>query len=181
MSTTTETAASQPLALGRGPSEVPQADGHLHALSGRAMSGLLAIRHPRERPTPQHLRALRLSQLATALQRTGEVPRVALYVLIENRQDPADRLAVAQALAAHRGWTVIARAFDTTDTTSATDPPTRPQLARLLSEVHHGRIHAIVSASRTDISQFDDQYQQVLDQLRDRRGGLALARDETSL
>ncbi|MFD6335297.1 recombinase family protein [Streptomyces niveus] len=97
---------------------------------------------------------------------------------MENGQDPADRLAAAQALAARHGWTVIDRAFDTT---GATDPPTRPQLARLLSEVHNGKIHAIVSASRTDVSVFDDQYQRVLDQLRDRGGGLALARDETSL
>ncbi|MFD9869102.1 hypothetical protein ACFXI8_26640 [Streptomyces niveus] len=116
--------------------------------------------------------------LSTALQRGGDDFRVALYVLIENGQDPADRLTAAQALAARHAWIVDSRAFDTT---GETDPTTRPQLARLFSEVQQGRIHAIVSASRTDISQFDDQYRQFLDQLRDRRGGLALARDETSL
>lgn len=99
-------------------------------------------------------------------------------MLIQDGQDPAARLAAAYAFAARRGWAVVTRTFDAT---GPTDPTTRPQLARVLSEIHRREVHVIVAVSRTDISAFDDQYQQVLDLLRDRGGGLALARDETFL
>ncbi|OEJ22125.1 hypothetical protein AR457_40290 [Streptomyces agglomeratus] len=103
---------------------------------------------------------------------------MAVYVLVTPGQDPAARLAAAQALASQQGWTVVTVTFDTT---GPTDPATRPQLARLLGAVTRGDVQAIVAASRTDISPFDDQYLHVLDQLQARGGGLALACDETSL
>ncbi|WP_405824425.1 hypothetical protein OG705_29690 [Streptomyces sp. NBC_00838] len=135
-------------------------------------------RREAERSTAHYLRALRRSYLSSAVQSAGGDLKVALYVLIETGQDPQARLTAAHALAAMSGWTVVTRTFDTT---GPTDPTTRPQLARLLSEVQRGEVHVVVAASRIDISMFDDRYQVVLGQLKDGGGGLALAWDETSL
>ncbi|MET9776288.1 recombinase family protein [Streptomyces sp. NPDC006367] len=104
--------------------------------------------------------------------------RIALYVLVGAEQDPAPRLASAQAFAARRGWTVVHRTFDLT---GPTDPTTRPQLARLLAAARRREIHGILAASRVDISNDDREYEAMLEHIRTLGAGLALAREENVL
>lgn len=52
--------------------------------------------HLHEPATARRLRTLRRSQLATALRQAGEDRKVALYALVRDGQDPADRLAAAR-------------------------------------------------------------------------------------
>ncbi|MFG2683055.1 recombinase family protein [Streptomyces sp. NPDC048392] len=121
---------------------------------------------------------LQRAQLETVLRGVAGEKRVALYVLVGFRQDPAPRLADAQALATCRGWTVADRTFDVT---GPTDPATRPQLARLLAAARRREIHCILAASRVDISDDDREYEAMLEQIRTLGTGLALAREENVL
>lgn len=121
---------------------------------------------------------LRRAQLETILRGVAGEKRIALYVLVDSWQDPAPRLAAAQALATRRGWTVTDRTFDVT---GPTDPVTRPQLARLLAAARHRKIHGILAASRVDISDDDREYEAVLEQIRTLGAGLALVREESVL
>ncbi|MEU1076227.1 MULTISPECIES: recombinase family protein [unclassified Streptomyces] len=121
---------------------------------------------------------LRRAQLEWVLRGVAGEKRIALYVLVGSRQDPAPRLADAQALATRRGWTVADRTFDVT---GPTDPATRPQLARLLAAARRREIHGILAASRVDISDDDREYEAMLDQIRTLGAGLALAREENVL
>ncbi|MGW2652160.1 hypothetical protein ACWC1D_00635 [Streptomyces sp. NPDC001478] len=111
------------------------------------------------------------------LKSTGE-KRFALYTLVGPGHDPAPRFAVAQALAARRGWTVTDRAVDLT---GPTDPTTRPQFARLLAAARRGEIHGIIAASRIDISTNDEEYEAQLACIRAAGAALALTREETAL
>ncbi|MFF4933263.1 recombinase family protein [Streptomyces griseofuscus] len=133
---------------------------------------------PRPRTVPSHLGGLRRTQLETVLQGVAGETRVALYVLVGPRQDPAPRFAAAQALATRHGWTVAGRTFDDT---GQTDPATRPQLARLLARARRREIHGILAASRVDISDDDREYEAMLDQIRATGAALALAREENVL
>ncbi len=133
---------------------------------------------PRPRTVPSHLGGLRRTQLETVLQGVAGETRVALYVLAGPRQDPAPRLATAQALATRHGWTVADRTFDDT---GQTDPATRPQLARLLARARRREIHGILAASRVDISDNDREYEAMLDQILAAGATLALAREENVL
>lgn len=121
---------------------------------------------------------LRRAQLETVLRRESGEKRIALYVLVGSRQDPAPRLAAAQALATRLGWTVADRTFDVT---GPTDPATRPQLARLLAAARRREIHGILAASRVDISDDDKEYEAMLEHIRTLGAGLALAREENVL
>ncbi|MGW0574766.1 hypothetical protein ACWD25_02115 [Streptomyces sp. NPDC002920] len=121
---------------------------------------------------------LRRAQLETVLRGVAGEKRIALYVLVGSRQDPAPRLAAAQALATRRGWTVADRTFDVTGPTA---PATRPQLARLLAAARRWEIHGILAASRVDISDDDKEYEAMLEQIRTLGAGLALAREENVL
>ncbi|MFI1408905.1 hypothetical protein ACH4Y0_03050 [Streptomyces sp. NPDC020707] len=125
-----------------------------------------------------HLVVLRRAQLERVLQGAAGEKRFALYVLVGFRQDPAHRLAAAQAHATRQEWTVTDRTFDLT---GPTDPATRPQLARLLAAARRREIHGILAASRIDISDSDLEYEAMLDQIRAVGAGLALAREETGL
>ncbi|MGW7199398.1 hypothetical protein [Streptomyces chryseus] len=147
------------------------------ARGGKSTAGGRPSSQARRRSAGEQLRSLRQTYLAAAAHQREGHPRAALYVLVGPGQDPAARLAIAQAHAAQQGLSVVTRTFDTT---GPTDPSTRPQLARLLSTVQRGEIHVIVAASRIDVSAYDDQYQHVLHQLHAQGGGLALARDESS-
>ncbi|MFF7115531.1 hypothetical protein ACFY91_24915 [Streptomyces albogriseolus] len=95
---------------------------------------------------------LRRAQLETVLRGVEGKTRIALYVLVGPGQDPAPRLASAQAFATRRGWTVADRTFDLT---GPTDPTTRPQ--------------------------HDREYEAMLDHIRTLGAGLALAREENVL
>ncbi|MFK0119313.1 recombinase family protein [Streptomyces sp. NPDC090994] len=121
---------------------------------------------------------LRRAQLETVLRRESGEKRIALYVLVSSGQDPAPRLAAAQALATRLGWTVADRTFDVT---GPTDPDTRPQLARLLAAARRQEIHGILAASRGDISDDDKEYEAMLEHIRTLGAGLALAREENIL
>lgn len=133
---------------------------------------------PRPRAAQSHLGALRRTQLETVLRDVAGETRFALYVLVGPRQDPAPRLAAAQALATRHGWTVADRTFDLT---GPTHPATRPQLARLLGAARRREIHGILAASRIDISDDDREYEAMLAQIRDAGAALALAREENVL
>lgn len=124
------------------------------------------------------LGVLRRTHLETALRGAEGEMRFALYVQVGARQDPAPRLATAQALATRHGWTVVDRAFDNT---GPTDPATRPQLARLLAAARRREIHGILAASRVDISDDDGMYEAMLKQFRTAGAGLALTREENVL
>ncbi|MFJ4880352.1 hypothetical protein ACIP93_34780 [Streptomyces sp. NPDC088745] len=121
---------------------------------------------------------LRHAQLEKALRGVEGEKRIALYVLVDSRQDPAPRLASAQALATRQGWTVADRTFDVT---GPTNPATRPQLARLLAAARRQEIHGILAASRVDISDDDKEYEAMLEHIRTLGAGLALAREENIL
>ncbi|MFI5822846.1 hypothetical protein ACIA8I_27690 [Streptomyces rishiriensis] len=133
---------------------------------------------PRLYAAESRLAVLRRAQLETALRGVAGEKRFALYVLAGARQDPAPRLAAAQALATRQGWTVTVRTFDLT---GPTDPATRPQLARLLAAARRQEIHGILAASRVDISDDDREYEAMLGQIRTLGAGLALAREENVL
>jgi hypothetical protein len=126
----------------------------------------------------QRLSTIRRAQLQATLRDVRRETRIALYVLVGSRQDPAPRLAAAQALATRRGWTVADRTFDVT---GPTDPATRPQLARLLAAARRREIHGILAASRVDISDDEKEYGAMLEQIRTLGAGLALAREENVL
>ncbi|MFI2791083.1 recombinase family protein [Kitasatospora sp. NPDC018614] len=121
---------------------------------------------------------LRRAQLETALRAAEGERRFALYVQVGARQDPAARLATAQALATRHGWTVVDRAVDNT---GQADPATRPQLARLLAAARRREIHGVLAASRDDISDDDGMYEAMLEQIRTLGAGLALASEENVL
>ena len=121
---------------------------------------------------------LRRAQLETVLRGVEGKTRIALYVLVGPGQDPAPRLASAQAFATRRGWTVADR---TIDLTGPTDPTTRPQLARLLAAARRREVHGILAASRVDISDDDREYGAMLDHIRTLGAGLALALEENVL
>jgi DNA invertase Pin-like site-specific DNA recombinase len=125
-----------------------------------------------------HLGLLRRAQLETVLRGAAGEMRIALYVLVGSGQDPAPRLAAAQAFATRRGWTVAHRTYDLT---GPTDPTTRPQLARLLAAARRRDIHGILAASRVDISTDDREYEAMLEHIRTLGAGLALAREENVL
>lgn len=97
----------------------------------------------------QRLSVLRRAQLDMALRNVQGERRFGLYVLVNPQQDPAPRLAVVQALATRRQWTVAVRAVDHT---GSTDPAGHPQLARLITALRQQEIHGIAAASRVDIS-----------------------------
>ncbi|MFF9076093.1 hypothetical protein ACF1A9_27955 [Streptomyces sp. NPDC014872] len=126
----------------------------------------------------QRLSTMRRVQLDTALQSIQGEKRFGLYVLVKPEQDPAPRLAVVQALASRRHWSVALRAVDHT---GPADPAGRPQLARLITALRQREIHGIVAPSRVDISDVDQEYEAMLHQLRALHAGLALAREETVL
>ncbi|GCD41792.1 hypothetical protein [Streptomyces paromomycinus] len=137
-----------------------------------------AVPRPGDRLQGAHwLRGLRETYFAEV---TADLTRplcVGLYVLVDDGQDPATRLATAHGLAAAQGWAVSFRTFDRT---GPTDPATRPQLARACHAVTHGEINGIVIASRTDISPYDDHYEATLRRLRTHGGFLAPALPETA-
>ncbi|MFJ4741184.1 hypothetical protein [Streptomyces sp. NPDC088775] len=139
------------------------------------MSAVPVLSH---RAAAAALKVLRRTHLETALQGVAGEKRFALYALVGPRQDPAPRLAAAQALATQRGWTVAERAVDLT---GPTDPATRPQLARLLAAARRGEIHGIIAASRVDISNDDEEYEAMLARIRVAGAALALTREETAL
>ncbi|MGW3930872.1 hypothetical protein ACWECC_22635 [Streptomyces microflavus] len=127
------------------------------------------------------LRAIREADLHRALARladTGTTVLVGRYSLVGPRQDPAGRLAEAQAVIHRRRWTTSITTFDTTEGHAQA---LRPQLARLFAALDAGEIHGIVAVSQADISPFPDTYAHTLTVLRARRGFLALARNETSI
>ena len=126
----------------------------------------------------RQLSSLRRVQLEAALRNVRGEKRFGLYVLVNPEQDPAPRLAVVQAFATRRQWTVAIRAIDHT---GPTDPAVRPQLARLLTALRQREIHGIVAASRIDISDDDREYEAMLHQMRALHAGLALACEETLL
>ncbi|MFF8992500.1 hypothetical protein ACF09H_21695 [Streptomyces sp. NPDC014983] len=133
------------------------------------------------RPGAAELRARREADLHRALARlanAGTAARVGCYSLVEPRQDPADRLAKAQAVVHRRRWTTSVTTFDST---GAGDPALRRQMARLFAALDAGEIHGIVAVSQVDISPFHDIYEHTLAVLRARSGFLALARSETSI
>lgn len=123
------------------------------------------------------LRGLREAYFAEVTAGLTRPLRVGLYVLVDDGQDPANRLATAHGLAMARNWTVCLR---TVDRTGPTDPATRPQLARACHAVTRGEIDGLVVASRTDISPYDDHYEATLRRLRAHGGFLAPARPETT-
>ncbi|MEU3975165.1 hypothetical protein [Streptomyces bacillaris] len=136
---------------------------------------------PRAKGSAAELCAIREADLRRALGRlseTGTVVRVGQYSLVKPLQDPANRLAEAQAVIHRCRWTTTITTFDDTE---AGDPALRPQLARLFTALDAGEIHGIVAVSQTDISPFPDIYARTLTILRARRGFLALARNETSI
>ncbi|MET7606251.1 hypothetical protein ABZS96_27810 [Streptomyces avermitilis] len=126
----------------------------------------------------RQLSSLRRVQLEATLRNVQGEKRCGLYVLVNPEQDPAPRLAVVQALATRRQWTVAIRAIDNT---GPTDPAARPQLARLLTALRQREIHGIVAASRVDISDDDQEYEAMLHQMRALHAGLALACEESLL
>ncbi|MFD4592975.1 hypothetical protein [Streptomyces rubiginosohelvolus] len=141
----------------------------------------LAPAQPRAQISAAELCAMREADLRRALGRlseTGTVVRVGQYSLVGPRQNPADRLADAQAVIHRRRWTTTITTFDDAE---AGDPALRPQLARLFTALDAGEIHGIVAVHQTDISPFPDIYACTLTILRARRGFLALARNESSI
>ncbi|MEU5839761.1 hypothetical protein ABZ820_39770 [Streptomyces diacarni] len=102
--------------------------------------------------------------------------RVARYALVRPGQDPAVRLAQAQAAILREDWQETTATFDDI----ATDPQIRPQFARLCGAIRRRELHGIVATSRTDISTFHGVYQDALEAVRVCGGFLALARDETT-
>ncbi|MFH8350110.1 hypothetical protein [Streptomyces sp. NPDC018045] len=123
------------------------------------------------------LRGLREAYFAAVTAGLERPPRVGLYVLVDDGQDPAPRLATAHGLATVKNWSITWRTFDCT---GLTDPATRPQLARACHAVARGEIDGLVIASRTDISPYDDHYETALRRLRARGGFLAPALPETA-
>ncbi|MFH8407596.1 hypothetical protein ACH4FX_22800 [Streptomyces sp. NPDC018019] len=123
------------------------------------------------------LRGLRETYFAEVTAGLTRLLRVGLYVLVDDGQDPATRLATALGLATSMNWTIGLRTFDRT---GPTDPATRPQLDRACSAVARGEINGLVIASRTDISPYDDHYEATLRRLRAHGGFLAPARPETT-
>jgi hypothetical protein len=124
------------------------------------------------------LRSLREACFTAVTADIDEPYRVALYVLVDPGGDPADRFAVAQAQAIRSGTEITHRLCDST---GMTDPFTRPGLARAYAAIRRGEIHGIVAASRTDISTFDQPYEQELRRLRAMAGFLLLAHNETGV
>ncbi|MCL7493067.1 hypothetical protein M8I34_16810 [Streptomyces sp. MCA2] len=98
---------------------------------------------------------------------------------MQAHQDPALRLAVARGVALRAGW-LLERA-PAVDITGMTDPFTRPQLARLLDALDRDRIDGIAAMSRTDFSDRNGDYEDVLRRIHARRGFLALATTETDI
>ncbi|MEU7148651.1 hypothetical protein AB0B15_11510 [Streptomyces sp. NPDC045456] len=123
------------------------------------------------------LRGLRETYFAEVTADLTRPLRVGLYVLVDNGQDPAPRLATALGLAMAEEWTIFFRTFDRT---GPTDPATRPQLDRACHAVIRGEIDGLVIASRTDISPYNDHYEATLRRLRTHRGFLAPALPETA-
>lgn len=124
------------------------------------------------------LQAIREAGLASAISRTPR-PRIGIYTLVQAHQDPALRLAVARGVALRAGW-LLERA-PAVDFTGMTDPFTRPQLARLLDALDRDRIDGIAAMSRTDFSDRNGDYEDVLRRIHARRGFLALATTETDI
>ncbi|GAA2313359.1 hypothetical protein Scani_79360 [Streptomyces caniferus] len=124
------------------------------------------------------LQAIREAALAAAISRTPR-PRIGIYTMVHAHQDPALRLAVARGMAVRNNW-LLERA-PAVDFTGLTAPVTRPQLARLLDALDHDDIDGIAAMSRTDLSDLNGDYEDVLRQIHARRGFLALATTETDV
>ncbi|WDT53518.1 hypothetical protein [Streptomyces sp. G7(2002)] len=134
----------------------------------------------RSRPqkTGADLQALRQAGLAAAISRNPR-PRIGIYTMVRAGQDPAVRLSVARGLAVRNNWPV--EQCPKVDFTGMTDPATRPQLARLLDAVERGGIAGIAAMSRTDFTNLNDYYEDLLQQVHVRGGFLALATPETDI
>ncbi|MEU8782013.1 hypothetical protein [Streptomyces sp. NPDC048637] len=132
----------------------------------------------RPQKTIAELQAIREAGVAAAISRTPR-PRIVIYALVQAHQDPAVRLAVARGMAVRNGW-LLERA-PAVDFTGMTDPVTRPQLARLLDALDHDDIDGIAAMSRTDFSDLNSDYEDVLRRIHARRGFLALATTETDV
>ncbi|MFI7095393.1 hypothetical protein [Streptomyces lydicus] len=138
----------------------------------------LVPRYIRPQKTNAELQAIREAGLAAAISRTPR-PRIGIYTMVQAHQDPAVRLAIARGVAVRTGW-LVERA-PAVDFTGMTDPVTRPQLARLLDALDHDEIDGIAAMSRTDISDLNGDYEDVLQRIHARRGFLALATTETDI
>lgn len=162
------------------PQPSPRLGARAFGIRPRVLTDEKPARHTVPADTAE-LRGMRETDLQRALDwcaNTGTAVQVGRYSLVEPRQDPADRLAEAQAVIQRRRWTTAITTFDETD---AGDPALRPQLARLFAALDAGEIHGIVAVSQLDISPFPDIYGHTLALLRARRGFLALARNETRI
>lgn len=138
----------------------------------------LASRALRLSKTDAELQALREARLASAISRTPH-PRIGIYTMVEDHQDPAVRLAVARGLAVRNNWSVERE--PNIDFTGMTDPGTRPRLAHLLDALERSDIDGIVAMSRADFSHVNDHYEDVLRQIHTADGFLALATTETGI
>ncbi|WP_433855249.1 hypothetical protein [Streptomyces kronopolitis] len=128
--------------------------------------------------TDADLQALREAGLASAISHNPR-PRIAIYAMVREGQDPAVRLAVARGLAVRNYWP-LAQA-PAVDFTGMTDPATRPQLARLLASLDRRAITGIVTMSRADVTHLNDYYEETLRRIHARGGFVALATAETDI
>ncbi|MGX1759400.1 hypothetical protein ACWIG5_21210 [Streptomyces lydicus] len=131
----------------------------------------------RRHMTNADLQALREAGLASVISSQPR-PRIGIYAMVRDGQDPAVRLAVARGLVLRHDWP---EAQASVDFTGMTDPATRPQLARLLDAVDRRAIDGIVAMSRTDLTHLNDYYEETLRRIHARGGFLALATAETDI
>lgn len=138
----------------------------------------LCAHSARPNKTDAELQALREAGLSSAISRTTR-PRIGIYTMVKAGHDPAVRLAVARGLAVRNDWHL--EQAPAVDFTGMTDPATRPQLARLLDALERGVIDGIAAMSRTDFTNLNDYYEDLLQRIHGRGGFLALATTETDI
>ncbi|MFF4450166.1 recombinase family protein [Streptomyces sp. NPDC001502] len=125
------------------------------------------------------LRDQREAQLTAVTEVLPDPPCVDIYVMAAPGKESGARAEQAVQAADARGWHIGLTICETA--AEGTNPVRRPQLSRLLDRIARGESDGITAVSRTDFSPFDDEYEALLNHLRDLGGFLVLASPETDL
>lgn len=118
---------------------------------------------------------LRLSRL----REVGRKPRVCLYALAVDRQEPTHSLNAARDFALRQNWQVgVDHHF--TDRVGATDPLTRAGWSQVRHQVRAGYADGVVALTYSVISPRLDEYALQLDLIAQHLGFVALVTAETA-